>query len=367
MNYESLIIDITTTVNLEPINITYALLVNINTNVNTIIDTNIPSVPIICEDDNISSTIISEQVHNLVYIPEVQFELVPSVTPDTRINDIDVTNETNKNNNTPIENKVRIVASLTSSYHGLQFIKPTLMSLHDQDFDCIYLNIPGKYFSNSRDLIPEWMNICCDVIFCPDLGPILKLLPILDKELNPETIIITLENGVIYPKNMTKAFIQSFKRNNQSAYANCIYKFKSINYFQPITINNNIADIFESTHGVAYLRGFFKNDIISYISFFTKYDFCFYADNVLIMNYLQKYKIHVRCINKKNYNANIIKYSSRGDTLYTSSGLNFKIVFKYYKVIETLQKYNMLYLRNPRSIIDCLRYLSSRPYTVAFN
>ena len=241
------------------------------------------------------------------------------------------------------------------------------MSLHDQEFDCIYLNVPGHYFSNSKDLIPEWMKICCEVIFCQDIGPILKLLPVLDIETDPSTIIVTVENGVVYPKNMAKVYLQAFKKNIISAYANSVYKFKSINYFQPIIINNNVGDIFESSNGVGYLRSFFRNDIKSYISFLSKSEQCLYSDNLLIINYLQKYKINIRCLTKKNYNANLIKYSLRKDLLYTNSGLNFKIVYKYYLVIQILQKNNILYLKNPRAILDNLRYLVNRPYNVPFN
>ena len=71
-------------------------------------------------------------------------------------------------------------------------------------------------------------------------------------------------------------------------------------------------------------------------SFLSKSEQCLYSDNLLIINYLQKYKINIRCLTKKNYNANLIKYSLRKDLLYTNSGLNFKIVYKYYLVIQIL-------------------------------
>ena len=220
-------------------------------------------------------------IHNLTY------------TPDP-INNTSLVNVSNILNTPIIINKdERIVASLTCTYEGLQYVKQTLISLHDQEFDCIYLNVPGRYFSNSRDLVPEWMKICCEVIFCQDIGPIIKILPILEREPHPSTIIVTVENGIIYPKNMAKTFIQIFRKNTQSVYAINVYKFKSINYFQPITINNNVGDIFDGVNGVGYLRGFFRNDINTYISIINKYEACVYSDYLIICNYLQKYKINI--------------------------------------------------------------------------
>ncbi len=295
-------------------------------------------------DSNISQNL--DQIHNLSYNP-------PTGQPPNP-------KETGKKNN------LRIVASLTCSYQGLSYIKQTLHSLHDQEFDCIYLNVPGTFFSHSRDLIPEWMKICCEVIFCQDIGPILKLLPILDREKDPNTIIVTVENGIIYPKNMSKVFLQLFRRNQQSIYAVQVYKFKSINYFQPITINNGLGDLFDGTYGVGYLRGYFRDDLNTYISLLNKYQPCIYSDYLVITNYLQKYKISIRCLNRKLFNISHMQTRCKKDTLYTSSGLNFKMVFTYYQVIQLLANNNMIYFKNPSNLLQILHYLSSRPYNIAF-
>ena len=49
---------------------------------------------------------------------------------------------------------------------------------------------------------------------------------------------------------LIQTFIQCFKRNNQSAYANRVYKFKSVNYFQPVSINNIVKLLNHKKHNI---------------------------------------------------------------------------------------------------------------------
>ena len=111
---------------------------------------------------------------------------------------------------------------------------------------------------------------------------------------------------VVYPKSMAKEFLQAFRRLPDSVYASCVYKFKSINYFQPITINGNVGDSYEGARGVGYLRRFFRPDFESYLSLIMKFEACLYSDSLIIMNYLQRYKISVRSLVKKGYNMNLV-------------------------------------------------------------
>ena len=60
---------------------------------------------------------VPPDIHELTYIPEGE-DSPPSI---------------------PSKPRVRVVASITSSREGLAHIRTTLLSLHDQDFDCIYL------------------------------------------------------------------------------------------------------------------------------------------------------------------------------------------------------------------------------------
>lgn len=288
------------------------------------------------EADNLINSSKGEELHSLVYIPDEP--LAP-----------------------------KIVVSMTSSYQGMQYIRKTLLSLTDQGFNKIYLNVPGSYFSYSHHLVPEWMSFICQVNFCSGgFSPLLSLVPTLQRELDGNTIIITVENGYIYPKGMAKEFLQVFKKYPDYVYASSVYKFKSVNYFQQVTINGNVGDCFEGARGVGYLRKFFRPDFESYLSMVVGFEACRFSEYLIIMNYLQRYKISVKSLIRKNYNVNLVMAQLRKDELYTSSGLSYKVVFKYYQVIQFLVHHNLLHLRNPNSVVECLRYLVTRPYNVPF-
>ena len=158
----------------------------------------------------------------------------------------------------------------------------------------------------SIEHIPEWLSELCTIIFFNYKEPIINILGILKLEQNPNTIIISVKNGMIYPKSMCKCLKQAIRKTKNYIYATFVYKFKSVNYFQQISINNNIGDVYEDNYGVVFLRSHFRNDFFTYYNYLREYESCKYSVPIIIMNYLQKYKIQVRCILKKNYNHNIV-------------------------------------------------------------
>lgn len=282
---------------------------------------------------------MKESIHTLRYVPSV-----PQSTD-------------------PIESPLcpRIVASLMSSYEGLHHVRQTLMSLHNQEFDCIYLNVPG----HRPDLVPDWIKVCCEVTYSGD-SEMRHLIHVLEHERHPDTIIITVENGMIYPPQMAKQAKVALARCNNSVYACDVYKFKSINYFQRVTVNHNVGDAFEGEKGVVYLRKFFRNDFSSYLTLASSSEACRYSPYLLIMNYLQLYKINVRCLSRKFYNASQVYPVLNKESLYTNSGLNYKIVSKYSQVIQHLNAKHILYLRNPNAVLECVRHLAMNPYGASF-
>ena len=266
---------------------------------------------------------VPPDIHELTYIPEGE-DSPPSI---------------------PSKPRVRVVASITSSREGLAHIRTTLLSLHDQDFDCIYLYIPGSYFSDSLELVPEWMRICCDVQFTPDYGLMNRLVPLLTSETDPNTILVTIENGMVYPSGMAQEIRAAFARDADSVYACEVYKFKSINYFERVTVNHNVGDAFEGQKGVAYRRGFFRNDFETYLAIANQPECCRYSDYLVVMNYLQRYKINVRCLSRRLYNANLVYPLLQKESLYTTSGLHYKTIWKYNHIVEYLWSNPGLYLR----------------------
>ena len=292
-------------------------------------------------DPQTNSQLEKENIHTLRYVPP-EATSIPLHTEDDPL-------------------CPRIVASLMSSYEGLHYVRQTLMSLHNQEFDCIYLNVPG----HRPDLIPDWIKVCCEVTYSGD-SEMQHLIHVLERERHPDTIIITVENGMIYPPQMVKQAKAALARCNRSAYACEVYKFKSINYFQRVTVNHNIGDSFEGERGVVYLRNFFRNDFSSYLTLAHISNACRHCPYLLIMNYLQLYKINIRCLARKFYSAALVYPVVNKERLYTNSGLNYKIVSKYAQAIQHLHTKRILYLRNPNAVIECVRHLAMNPYGGSF-
>lgn len=106
---------------------------------------------------------------------------------------------------------MRVVASLTTMPDRYEKIIKTLKSINSQSYpiSAIYLGIPYK----SRRLkieyppIPNEISKLCTVVRCDDFGPITKILGGLLSEQDENTVIITFDDDMIYPKNMVEKLI----------------------------------------------------------------------------------------------------------------------------------------------------------------
>ena len=171
---------------------------------------------------------------------------------------------------------------------------------------------------------------------------------------------------MLYPKSMCKLLKQAILKNKNYIYATFVYKFKSINYFQQVAINNNIGDMYEDNYGVVFMRSYFRDDFGIYYDYLRKYDCCKVSVPIIITNYLQKYKIQIRCLLRKNYNHNLVEPITNNNLLFQSSGLNYHLITRYYNTIEILRNLSCLYLKNPAAVMECLRFLIKNPYNIPF-
>ena len=317
--------------------------------------------PTVCP--NLSNTLVEQltptnKLHNIVYVPSSG-----DVNHDTDHNDD--SNGSNNNSN------YRIVATIGSSHQELKYLKATLESLESECFDQVYFNCPAYFFNYSADMIPEWLKNSCHVNLLPDrdrvLGNYSKIIPVLAKETNPDTIIVALESGVIYPKGMVKNIKAAFRRFPDSAHAPRLFKFKGTAYYQNVTINGNVGDIYDPVYGVAYRRSFFKRDFTSYVSLLLKRGCGSVCDDLLISNYLARYKITLRCILRKFYHSSGVKLLVDKSKFYHNYRLDLKTINLHYQVVCLLQQMRLLSLRNPHVIGEAVRHLNSGQYLEARN
>lgn len=197
----------------------------------------------------------------------------------------------------------KIVISLTTvpsrlsseSEHG---IKKCIDSLVNQNYDNyeIHFNIPQKHkFLDQEYITPEWLsNIEKITIFrTEDFGPLTKLLPTVQRLNNPEDIIITVDDDLIYHQDMVKEQV-----NNQNKWPEYCVGYDGMrsrddagnfsthfgdvrDYYFTSNYRNSKVDIIQHYKSVSYKRRFFEDDFISFVN--ENYS---WADDILVSGYM---------------------------------------------------------------------------------
>ncbi|QIK38604.1 hypothetical protein GWK36_12125 [Caldichromatium japonicum] len=97
---------------------------------------------------------------------------------------------------------MRIVVSLTTLPERWHLLVRTLESIQRQTQPpaAIYLWLPRERFG--EEVPQDYCFSGVDVRLSADLGPAMKLLPVLDIETDPETRIVTIDDDVEYPPGL---------------------------------------------------------------------------------------------------------------------------------------------------------------------
>jgi hypothetical protein len=100
----------------------------------------------------------------------------------------------------------RTVVSLTTSPKRLGTLEKTLHSLLGQTSlpDVIQVNLPSVFLRNVFERLSLLENPLIRVLWHPDVGPLTKLLPTLETETDPETLIIIVDDDTFYPALMVQ-------------------------------------------------------------------------------------------------------------------------------------------------------------------
>lgn len=195
---------------------------------------------------------------------------------------------------------MRVVATLTTMPDRYSKVVKTLETLNRQTYklDDIYLSLPQK----SRRLgieyppIPSEISNLCTIVSCVDYGPITKIVGGLLKEDDPNTVIISFDDDMIYPDNLVEALINRHKQYPNSAIGSsgmllkypcpmCAITPNEDNFFYripkfPVPDEGRKVDSIYGYPGALYLRKFFpkKESLES--------EFLNYAliDNNMLMN-----------------------------------------------------------------------------------
>lgn len=190
----------------------------------------------------------------------------------------------------------RTVLSLTTLPGRIQKLRPVVECLNQQTacVDAILVNVPHRLRrSGQRYQIPAWLprQPLVQIRRCTDYGPATKLLGALEAERNPDCVIITVDDDVLYPPSMVESYL-----HYQARYGPHVYCSAGFNILDPEAYSRDVRQgrRFERGHlrqvhvaegygSVAYRRGFFDDDIFEISNL---PDFLLYSDDLFISNYL---------------------------------------------------------------------------------
>jgi hypothetical protein len=204
------------------------------------------------------------------------------------------------------EKEKSIVVSLTtvperllnSNEDGIKLVLTSLCEQIDDDYE-VHFNIPEIYkVTKTPYIIPEWLNEYklkyphLKVFRCEDLGPPTKFVPTLLRVKNEETILIVIDDDLVYHKEMVTEH-----RKYQNKLIDCVIGYDGRGCDIPLH-NNDIRDSWilcvtqiRETHGLqqykstSYKKKLFKSD------FFDSYLGKTFSDDVLISKYFRNNNI----------------------------------------------------------------------------
>lgn len=207
-----------------------------------------------------------------------------------------------KHDDIPVISTSRVVISFSTIPARIKYIDTVIGRLLQQSFlpDTIYICIP--YFSKRKHVayeIPEWLLNKYDsdsivrIVRCEDYGPATKLMGCIPFEVNPETIIITIDDDQIYAKDTIKTLI----RYSNEYPDRCISGsgFYSVSSRYPLCYvlpgynpTSPIVNYIEGFSTVLYRRGFISKEMLDYFNSNALSKSCFMSDDLTISTWLRK-------------------------------------------------------------------------------
>lgn len=217
----------------------------------------------------------------------------------------------------------RVVGTLTTIPGRYNKLLRTLKSLHKQDrkLDAIYLTIPKicKRLNCEYPEFPDDIKQLCTIVNCDDdYGPCTKILGALLKEQDPNTVIISFDDDIVYSPKLVYSMLKYHNKYPNSAlgstgmlvkYGFPFYSWVtnfgntkwSWNLFTGFHIPNDgrPVDILYGYCSILYVRNFFpsKDQVYDKLLKYTLMDKDVYLnDDVLLSAYLCNNQIERRLV-----------------------------------------------------------------------
>lgn len=190
----------------------------------------------------------------------------------------------------------RFVISVTSIQSRLPKVKPVLQSIIDNTTaDMVYLSI-----DHNIDVKKEWLPFDkrFQPIRCQDYGPITKILGVCEKEKDPETLILTLDDDNIVTQDIVKPFKDKSLKYPNSALSMsgfCHGRFPFVIQFVVDNKKDFKVDWIQGAHGILYRRKFINNEEV--LNYRKDYKLLFKNDDHKISAYMTEKGIDLISIN----------------------------------------------------------------------
>ena len=193
----------------------------------------------------------------------------------------------------PIITLTTIPSRLKAEYDA--GIKQCISSLMDQTYPLpyeIHFNIPNVYNHTGEEyIIPQWLqDLSGDklkIFRVDDFGPITKLYPTIERVTNPDTIIVVVDDDLVYHNEMLEDQVK-----NQFKFDRSIVGYDGIDCWQ--SIFNDVRDHFITAHrlnikvkvlqhykSISYKRSFIESDFKAFMDEYYEWN-----DDLLMAAYM---------------------------------------------------------------------------------
>jgi hypothetical protein len=210
---------------------------------------------------------------------------------------------------------MRVVGSITTIPGRTLKLMRTLKSLRTQDYplDAIYLGIPkeSRRLKKPYPEFPDEIKQLCTIVSCEhDYGPCTKIVGGLLNEDDPDTIILTFDDDVIYSPNLVSSMLTYHKEYPNiaigssgillkygfpfySTISNCKGNWNTMTGFE-LTKEGRSVDALCGFSSVLYVRKFFpikQNLYEEFLKYPLMDNDVYFNDDIMISAFLSKHNI----------------------------------------------------------------------------
>jgi len=231
----------------------------------------------------------------------------------------------------------KIYVSLTTSPKRIDKLLYPLNTINFDVVEKVILSIPEKYRGRQTYEIPDYLSNDSKILInrdFEDVGPLSKLTPALSllKKIDPDAILITIDDDTIYPYGMCiEMAYEMFKSPKTVVTASA----PDLSFWGIPSSDcpNNYTKVSEGFAGISYRVSDIPEEAITEMLQIVKScPSCKFSDDLVHSFVLSKYDIGVKILSNRYYSLKFVKqlnYGFQDDAIFKASGLpKFKDILK---------------------------------------